>query len=185
MLTLSVIIQLIITSKQAYSSTSPPPYQSINMQFFVAASLFAAALAAPVAQTPDCPNPAHCGPPDTTYYENIDISDYTLRRNGSAITSVNFKLSGDSAKNISCAIGATTLPSETITCGEPDSGYRFILIKPTDPSRDADIAIYHQTGQASGRWGEGYVPSYCHAGGDGPDDFICSQVGFYTMGIRS
>jgi hypothetical protein len=157
------------------------------MQFLVAASLFAAALAAPVAQTTDCPNPAHCGPPDTTHYENIDISDYFLRRNGSDITSVNFKLSGDNAKNISCSIGATTLPSETITCGDangPDSGYRFIMTKPTDPSRDADIAIYHQTGQASGLWGEGYVPSYCHAGGDGPDDFICSQVGFYTLVIH-
>jgi hypothetical protein len=151
------------------------------MQFLVAASLFAAALAAPAAQTPDCPNPAHCGAPSTGPYENVDITDYFLRKNGSDITSVDFKLSGNAGKNISCAIGATTLPSETITCGEPDSMYRFIMTKPTDPSRDADIAIYHQTGQASGLWAEGYVPSYCHAGGDGPEDFVCNQVGFYTI----
>jgi hypothetical protein len=70
MRTLSVIIQHTsshhITSIQLYSPNPPLPHQTINMQFLVAASLFAAALAAPVAQTTDCPNPAHCGPPHTT-----------------------------------------------------------------------------------------------------------------------
>jgi hypothetical protein len=146
------------------------------MQFLAAASLFAAAFAAPAPQTSDCPNPAHCGTPSPERYENINISNFFLRKNGSSIDSVDFKLSGENADNISCAIGATGLPSATITCGEPDSNYRFILIKPTDPSRDADLAIYHQTGQASGLWGEGSVPTYCHAGGDGPQDFVCNQI---------
>lgn len=54
------------------------------MQFIAVASLFAAALAAPAPapQTTDCPNPAHCGTaPDPAKYENIDISDYYLRKN--------------------------------------------------------------------------------------------------------
>jgi hypothetical protein len=117
------------------------------MQFFAVASLFAAALAAPAPQTSDCPNPAHCGTPSTAHTENVDVKDFFLRKDGDSITSVDFKLSGDNATDVSCAIGATGLPSKTITCGEPDSGYRFILIEPKDPSRDADLALYHQTGQ--------------------------------------
>jgi hypothetical protein len=118
------------------------------MQFLAVASLFAAALAAPAPQTSDCPNPAHCGTPDNTSTENVDITDFFLRKDGNSITSVDFKLSGNNATNISCAIGATGLPSKTITCGEPDGAYSFILIEPKGPSRDADLAVYHQTGQA-------------------------------------
>ena len=55
------------------------------MRFFTAASvLFAAAIAAPTPapQTSDCPNPAHCGEPaDPSKYENVNISDYYLRKN--------------------------------------------------------------------------------------------------------
>jgi hypothetical protein len=157
------------------------------MQFIVAASLFAAALAAPMAQTSDCPNPAHCGEPSPTVYENIDISDYTLRKDNGVIQSVNFKLKGDETPEpILCSVGPTpTFPSETVTCG--DSNYRVILIAPKDPSTgDADLAIYHQTGQASGLWAEAPAPAtYCHAGGNGVNDFICTEVPdyFYTVVI--
>jgi hypothetical protein len=98
------------------------------MQFIAAASLFAAALAAPMAQTSDCPNPAHCGEPSTTVYENVDISDYTLRKNNGIIESVTFKLKGDeTAEPILCSVGPTpTLPSETVVCGD-NSKYRVIL----------------------------------------------------------
>ncbi|KAH7405889.1 hypothetical protein DE146DRAFT_753879 [Phaeosphaeria sp. MPI-PUGE-AT-0046c] len=155
------------------------------MQFFTVASVFAAAaLAAPVAQTPDCPNPAHCvGPPDSSTYENVDITDYTLRKNDSGIQSISFKLSGDDAKDVLCEIDAFTgFPSKMVTCGNPapDTGYRVIAIEPKDGA-DADIAVYHQTAPAAGLWAEGSVPTYCHAGGLSPDDFICSQVSKYTI----
>jgi hypothetical protein len=156
------------------------------MQFITAASLFAAALAAPAPQTSDCPNPAHCGEPiDISRYENIDIAEYYLFKGPNGIESINFKLSGDDAKNITCSIGATTLPSETITCGEPDSNYRFVATKPKGDG-DADLTIYHQTGVASGKWGEGSVPTYCHSAGG--DRTVCTSVGvvdYVTIVIKS
>ncbi|OAL06134.1 hypothetical protein IQ06DRAFT_301178 [Phaeosphaeriaceae sp. SRC1lsM3a] len=155
------------------------------MQFLTIASLFAAAaIAAPAPQTSDCPNPAHCGTPsDPSKYENVDITDYTLRKNDSGIQSISFKLSGQNATDILCEVSPFTgFPSKTVTCGstDPDSGYRFIAIEPKGEG-DADIAVYHQTAPFAGKWAEGSVPAYCHAGGLSPDDFICTQVNAYTI----
>lgn len=114
------------------------------MQFItIASALFAAALAAPAPQTSDCPNPAHCGGPDDTPRENIDISDYYLRKND-GIQSISFKLSGDNATNIDCSIGPVpTLPSEVVTCGESD--YRFGVIESPNGQADPGLILYHQT----------------------------------------
>jgi hypothetical protein len=140
------------------------------MQFIAAASLFAAALAAPAPkpQTSDCPNPAHCGETSPTAYENIDITDFWLRKNNGSIESVSFKMTGDEAKEpILCSVGATpTFPSATITCDDGKSNYRVILTAPKDSADDVTISLYHQTGQASGLWQEFTVPAYCHAGGN-------------------
>ncbi|KAH7078934.1 hypothetical protein BKA63DRAFT_488630 [Paraphoma chrysanthemicola] len=154
------------------------------MQFIAAASLFAAVLAAPTPQTTDCPNPAHCGPaPDPATYENIDIADYYLRKNN-GIQAVGFTLSGDSAKNVSCSIGASTVPSEVVTCGTSD--YRFGLIEPEAGSfSDVGLAIYHETSPFAGKSGNVTVPTYCRAGGNGPDDFVCSQTSFVTVVITA
>lgn len=115
------------------------------MQFLtVASALFAAALAAPMAQTTDCPNPAHCGEaPDPSTYENIDITDYNLRKND-GIQGVFFKLSGNNTTDISCEIGAVpTIPSEVVTCGESD--YRFGVVADPNGGSEPGIAVYHQT----------------------------------------
>jgi hypothetical protein len=113
------------------------------------ASLFAAALAAPAPQTTpteDCPNPAHCsGPPDSANYENIDITDYSLRTNNGTIQSVYFKLSGENATDLVCKTGVIpSLPAPVVTCG--DSDYRFGMVGPMNG--DYGLAIYHQTSPA-------------------------------------
>ncbi|KAJ4384234.1 hypothetical protein N0V86_001081 [Didymella sp. IMI 355093] len=152
------------------------------MQFFTIASLFAAAaVAAPAPQTTDCPNPAHCGgAPDVSKYENVDISDFSLRRND-GIQNASFKLSGNNGTDISCEIGAVpSLPSEVVACGTSD--YRFGLTK--GESSEYGLAIYHQTSQFSGKWAIGDVPTYCHAGGNGQNDFICAQVTALTIVIQ-
>jgi hypothetical protein len=145
------------------------------MQFFtVASALFAAALAAPAPQTTGCPNPAHCGgsAPDPSSYENINISDFYLRKND-GIQNAGFKLSGNNVTDISCEIGAVpSLPSEVVTCGTSD--YRFGLVKGQES--DYGLAIYHQTSPFAGKYSTGDVPTYCHAGGNGPNDFVCSQA---------
>ncbi|CAO2657521.1 Nn.00g036470.m01.CDS01 [Neocucurbitaria sp. VM-36] len=153
------------------------------MQFItVASALFAAALAAPAPQTTDCPNPAHCGgAPDPSTYENIDISDYTLRKND-GIQSVYFKLSGTNGTGIVCQTGAVpTVPSEVVSCGE--SAYRFGVVADPNGGEETGLAIYHQTAPFVGKWGTGSVPTYCRAGGNGPNDFVCQQVNAVTITI--
>lgn len=151
------------------------------MRFFTAASLFAAAaLAAPAPQTTDCPNPAHCGgsPPDPSTYENLDVSDFSLRKNP-GIQSASFTLSGNNG-TVQCEIGAVeSLPSDVKACG--DSKYRFGLIKPTGQGAEVGLRLYHETSSFAGLIGEGDVPTYCHAGGNGVDDFICAQVSALTI----
>lgn len=151
------------------------------MQFFtVASALFAAALAAPAPQTSDCPNPAHCGgsPPDPSTYENIDITDFFVRKNN-GVQNASFKLTGKNATDLECTIGATGLPSKVVTCG--DSDYRFGLTK--GDTTEFGLAIYHQTSPFAGLYAIGDAPTYCHAGGNGQDDFVCQQTGPTTIVI--
>lgn len=150
------------------------------MQLLTIASLFAAALAAPAPQSTGCPNPAHCGgAPDPSKYENININEFYLRKND-GIQNAGFKLSGNNVTDIACEIGAVpSLPSEVVTCGT--SNYRFGLTK--GESTDYGLAIYHQTSPFAGKYSVGDVPTYCHAGGNGPNDFVCSQVNALTIVI--
>ncbi|KAL1611584.1 hypothetical protein SLS59_000303 [Nothophoma quercina] len=152
------------------------------MQYFtVAAALLGAAFAAPAPQTTGCPNPAHCGgsAPDPSKYENINISEFYLRKND-GIQNAGFKLSGNNVTDISCEIGAVpSLPSEVVTCG--NSTYRFGLIEGQES--DYGLALYHQTSPFAGKYSTGDVPTYCHAGGNGPDDYVCSQVNALTIVI--
>jgi hypothetical protein len=128
-------------------------YSIITMQFLIAASIFAAALAAPA------PVPKDDAPAST---ENVYVTDFYLRKNieTGKISSVDFKLSGKNATNIACDFSNPTLPSDTVTCGAPDSNYRVILVKPTEANHDVDLSIYHQTGQASGLYTSGTFTSH-------------------------
>ncbi|KAK7192591.1 hypothetical protein DPSP01_006530 [Paraphaeosphaeria sporulosa] len=152
------------------------------MQFLTAATLFAAALAAPAPQTSDCPNPAHCGgsAPDPSTYDNVDITDFYLRKNP-GIQNAGFTLSGNNG-TVQCEIGAVeSLPSAVEVCG--DSKYRFGLIEATSTGAEVGLRLYRETGPAVGLTGEGDVPTYCHAGGAGAEDFVCQQVSALTIVI--
>ncbi|KAF1934267.1 uncharacterized protein M421DRAFT_408 [Didymella exigua CBS 183.55] len=153
------------------------------MQFFTVASLFAAAaIAAPAPQSTGCPNPAHCGgAPDPSKTENINISDFFLRRNPS-IQSAGFKLSGNNATDISCEIGAVpSLPSAVTNCGT--SAYSFGLTK--GESTEYALAIYHETGPSAGKWAIVDFSTDCRAGPNGVNDSVCSQVNPTTIVISS
>lgn len=167
---------------QYLKSTSHKIESKAKMQFLTAATLFAAALAAPAPQTSDCPNPAHCGgsAPDPSTFDNVDVTDFFLRKNP-GILNAGFKLSGKNG-TVQCEIGAVeSLPSEVEVCG--DSKYRFGLIEATGAGSEVGLRLYRETGLASGLTGSGDVPTYCHAGGDGPDDFVCQQTNALTIVI--
>lgn len=108
------------------------------MRFTLAAAtaLFGAiATAAPAAQS--------TGAPDPNTYENIDIADFTVRKND-GIQSVSFKLSGKDAKDLDCSASNPGLPSEVITCGE--TKYRFALY--SGQESEFALRIYHELGLA-------------------------------------
>lgn len=110
------------------------------MRFTLAtiAALVGATSAAPAAQTSG-------GPPDPNTYENIDISDFSLRKTLEGnVTTVSFNLSGDDADNLLCQAENPAIPSEVITCG--DSKYRFVIDKAEDSNWA--LTIYHELGPA-------------------------------------
>lgn len=86
-------------------------------------------------------------------YENVDISDFTVRKDqapgtkvkDAKISSVSFKLSGKDAKDLLCEARNPT--TEVVTCG--DSDYRFALTHgtPIDEFEFA-LSLYHQTAPA-------------------------------------
>ncbi|KAI9901062.1 hypothetical protein N3K66_002879 [Trichothecium roseum] len=115
--------------------------------------------------------------------ENVDISDLTVRKTSgepTTIQSVSFKLKGDDADGLACEASNPAFPSEVITCGE--SKYRFVISagEPADES-EFGLRVYHELGTAVGSTGFGNVPTYCRAGGAGPNDFVCQQTGAATI----
>ncbi|EOD43152.1 putative major allergen alt [Neofusicoccum parvum UCRNP2] len=143
------------------------------MRFSIAAAtaVFGAIAAA-------APAPQSTGAPDPNTYENIDISDFTVRKND-GIQAVFFKLSGKNATDLDCSASNPGFPSDVITCGE--TKYRFALYPGS--TTEFGLRLYHELGLAVGFYGEGDIPTYCHAGGNGPDDFVCSQVNPTTIVI--
>ncbi|KAJ6443792.1 nuclear distribution protein nudE [Purpureocillium lavendulum] len=139
---------------------------------FIAASLAALVGAVPTSE----PKPS----------ENIDISDFIVRKDsspsGTKINVVDFKLKGRDAENLSCTAQSPEFPApkEVTTCG--DSKYRFSLHAGNGGS-EFSLRVYHELGLAVGYWGQGDVPTYCHAGGNGPNDYACVQVAPVTIVI--
>ena len=81
--------------------------------------------------------------------ENIDISDFTVRKDQgpdqTKINAVSFKLSGDDATDLTCSKSNPELPSDVITCGE--SKYRFALTEGSD-DYEFGLRVYHELGTA-------------------------------------
>jgi hypothetical protein len=102
-------------------------------------TLFAALAAALPQNTPN---------PDA--YENIDIADFTVRKNEpeGTISAVSFKLSGDDAKDLLCEASDPSFPTDVITCGE--TKYRFALFpsENQDEGYEFNLRLYHELGPA-------------------------------------
>ncbi|KAH8595608.1 hypothetical protein B0O99DRAFT_622262 [Bisporella sp. PMI_857] len=117
---------------------------------------------------------------EPTNTENVDVSGFTVRKHGEAGTTwdaVEFSITADNATDLICSASNPAYPiSEVYTCG--DSKYRFALL--TGEENEFALRLYHELGLAFGRWGEGDIPTYCHAGGNGPTDFVCQQVSATT-----
>ncbi|KAI1340862.1 hypothetical protein F5Y15DRAFT_414586 [Xylariaceae sp. FL0016] len=145
------------------------------MKFTTAFPAFlATALAIP---TPQTVNPRD----DPQYTETISISSFSVHEalttsaNGSTVATpdgADFLLTGHNATDLSCSGSFSGgLPTEVIACG--DSPYSFALY-PGATSGSFALRLYHALGVATGYYGEGEVPVYCHAGGGSA--LSCAQV---------
>ncbi|ODA77267.1 hypothetical protein RJ55_06894 [Drechmeria coniospora] len=120
--------------------------------------------------------------------ESIEISKLIVRKyvseSGTAINVVDFKLAGNDGIGIECTARnpAFPTPNEVTTCG--NSKYRFSLHSGNAGS-EFSLRVYHELGTAVGYYGQGNVPTYCHAGGDGPGDYVCFQIAPVVIVIDS
>lgn len=107
----------------------------MRLSIAAATAVFGAiADAAPAAQS--------TGAPDPNTYENIDIADFTVRKNDGAVQSVSLKLSGKNATDLDCSASNPALPSEVITCGA--TKYSFALVQGS--TSDYGLRVYHELG---------------------------------------
>ncbi|KAL1627539.1 hypothetical protein SLS56_006363 [Neofusicoccum ribis] len=114
------------------------------------------------------------------YSETVQIKDLSVRDTSDAIQSATFTIQPD---GVQCsATSAADLASDVaVVCGE--SAYRFEL-------RDGSnghyaLTIYKQTAPGAGLYGSTEIAPYCHAGGNGQDDFVCQQTGDVEVTISN
>ncbi|KAG6031508.1 hypothetical protein E4U41_007542 [Claviceps citrina] len=131
--------------------------------------------------------------PNATVYENINISDFYVRKttdgpqshNYPVIEMVSFRLSGDNATDIVCEGNKPEYPNPKSVFSCANSYYSFSLHPGVSAGYEFSLQIYHALGAAFGLQGRGNVPTACHAGGNGANDFVCSQLNALTIGINN
>lgn len=82
-------------------------------------------------------------------YENIDISDFSVRKTSgepTTIQSVYFKINGTDATDLVCSVSDPAYPSKVITCGE--SKYRFAIAPAAVEPYEFELSLYHELGPA-------------------------------------
>ncbi|KAK7726293.1 hypothetical protein SLS57_003379 [Botryosphaeria dothidea] len=108
--------------------------------------------------------------------ETATVTDLSIRDNN-GIQSASFKVAGVECSSTDAAVFTN---NEAVVCGE--SAYRFRL---QGSNSKYDLTLYKQTGTAVGITGTTTVQPYCHAGGNGQNDFVCTQVGDITVNLSS
>ncbi|KKY13280.1 putative hypersensitive response-inducing protein elicitor [Diplodia seriata] len=124
------------------------------MKFSAAATLFAAGLA--------------------TASTTAKVTDLSIRDNA-GLQSVSFKVDGTT--DCSSSDPSTLAGNGANACGDGNPPvYTFSVEK--NGASDYQLWLHKNVdGSVRGLNGGGKAPVYCHAGGNGQDDFVCSQVG--------
>ncbi|KAB2569337.1 putative major allergen alt protein [Lasiodiplodia theobromae] len=105
--------------------------------------------------------------------ETVTVKDLSIRDN-EGIQSASFKLA---EANVECSDDGTELKGDGVAaCGE--TKYRFGL---TGANSQYKLTVYKELGTAFGIMGTVDVQPYCHAGGNGANDFVCTQVSDITV----
>ncbi|KAL1616547.1 hypothetical protein SLS54_008282 [Diplodia seriata] len=131
------------------------------MQFTLALALAGLAAAVPLANTAADPN-------------TVSIQNLSVRKND-GIQAASFDIAPAGAK---CSQGdAASLVYPRMTECEGSSYNYYFQISELAQTGGWNLTITREVGMNSVVNGTVAVPTYCHAGGNGADDFVCSQVG--------
>ncbi|PHH62626.1 hypothetical protein CDD81_6860 [Ophiocordyceps australis] len=107
----------------------------------------------------------------------FDITNFSVRKDssdrGEFIRNVNFALSGADVMELPCNADKPG-PDQVVECGV-NSGFGFRLHQMGNPGTSYTVSVFHDI-EGAKEMGDTTVGVYCHAGGDGPNDFVCTQV---------
>ncbi|KAN0117168.1 hypothetical protein V8E51_003145 [Hyaloscypha variabilis] len=110
--------------------------------------------------------------------ETVTVENLTIRDND-GIQAAELTLQ---PANVTCSANGSELVNYSVAlCG--NSKYRFAV---NGSNSVYGLRLYKELGVAFGLYGEAdHVPVYCHAGGNGQDDFVCDQVAALEVTISS
>ncbi|KAL1626456.1 hypothetical protein SLS56_006767 [Neofusicoccum ribis] len=111
-----------------------------------------------------------------TASEVVQIKDLSIRDNN-GIQATSFTIQ---PANVQCsATTASALANKSVViCGE--SKYRFAI---DGANSKYSLTLYKETAPGAGITGTIEVQPYCHAGGNGANDFVCTQVSDISVAI--
>ncbi|EOD49343.1 Major allergen-like protein precursor [Neofusicoccum parvum] len=134
------------------------------MKFSIAtaAGLIAVAAAAPAPQANTVADP------NTVTIENLSVR----KNNGLQAASFSITPAGASCSQTD----ATALVYPRMTACEGSAYNYYFQIQDGATSSEYKLTVTREVGMNSVVNGTVSVPVYCHAGGNGADDFVCSQV---------
>ncbi|KAK8159303.1 hypothetical protein IWX90DRAFT_488786 [Phyllosticta citrichinensis] len=107
--------------------------------------------------------------------ETATVTDLSIRDNN-GIQSASFTLQG-----VKCSVssGAEIADGKEVKCGT--SQYQFGL---SGSNSDYTLSVSKDLGTGAGITGTTKAAVYCHAGGNGANDFVCSQTGQITVTLK-
>ncbi|KAF4122150.1 hypothetical protein GMORB2_7743 [Geosmithia morbida] len=124
--------------------------------------------------------PVARGLTDVTFVENLSVRKIQSG-NTTTINSFSLDLSNPDYANTTCTmIDAAGAPPVTAQCEDSNGeviSYRATIWGSSDSNGAGySVEVVHSLGALT-KIGQEDVPVYCRAGGAGPDDFVCNQVG--------
>ncbi|KAH6953800.1 hypothetical protein BKA56DRAFT_625462 [Ilyonectria sp. MPI-CAGE-AT-0026] len=105
--------------------------------------------------------------------EDVWVSNFVVRKTssteGTSIQVVSFDI-----PDFHCEASNPSFPSAATQCDD-GSTYFFSLVPSTEESAEFALEITRHFKDSSILFGSGAVPTTCRKGGNGPNDYVCTQ----------
>ncbi|KAB2570975.1 Hypersensitive response-inducing protein elicitor [Lasiodiplodia theobromae] len=109
----------------------------------------------------------------------VKVTDISIRDND-GLQAVSFKVDGTDCSSVSAATLAGNGANACGAASPPD--FTFSVEK--NGLSDYQLWLHKNDGSVRGLNGGGKPPVYCHAGGNGQNDFVCTQVGDLSVELQ-